>query len=162
MNTLRRALGVLEGEGLIVRKQGKGTFIHPDLRKGAFRSPESADPSPAASGDDSAPDTGTIGVLAFDDNHGHCEAAEIYQDVVRGLLDEAQSQSRTISLSMYDGGRLSLRRFLGLLEFPLKKQSERSATQECFRRVGHQGFDAANDGQTPLDAIGRGFDGIKR
>lgn len=119
MNNLRKVLSVLEGEGLLERKQGKGTFIHPHLHSGVFRP---VPVSPAASavktgeGPRPAAPAGTLGVLAYDDNHGHCPAAAIYHDIMRGLLAETQAAARALSLSMCDSGQISVRRFLALLD----------------------------------------------
>lgn len=107
VTTVRKALHVLEREGTVARCHGKGTFLRQATVNGTAALAKRAESA--------AHTARTICVLAQEAGPGGFPKRGIYQDVYRGIFNEATARGIALSVSLYTGSERSVDRFLGIV-----------------------------------------------
>lgn len=106
VTTIRKALSVLEQDGMVARCHGKGTFLRHATVTGSAALAKRPEPA--------APAAHTISVLAREAGPSGYPKRGMYQDVYRGIFNEAMARGIALSVSLYTGSEASLDRFLSV------------------------------------------------
>lgn len=107
VTTVRKALYVLEQEGMVARCHGKGTFLRHATVNGTAALAKRVEPA--------APAAHTISVLAHEAGPSGYPKRGIYQDAYRGIFNEATARGIALSVSLYTGRAASVDRFLSIV-----------------------------------------------